>query len=114
MSANICQKKNGINVNMSVRFDCVFASEAKWQNVRNIHNTQGGFHIQNIIVQFAYESSLLYVLGIELLDKFYLRDIATEMCKEETNQLTVTGQFVPIPRHSQTRAKSAQLVTLDS
>ena len=37
-------------------------TEAKWENVRNIHNTQGGFLITNIIVQIAYESSLLYVL----------------------------------------------------
>ena len=28
----------------------------------DIHNTQGGFLITNIIVQIAYESSLLYVL----------------------------------------------------
>ena len=39
-------------------------TEAKWQNERNIHNTQGGFLIPNIIIQFAYESSLLYVLGL--------------------------------------------------
>ena len=38
-------------------------TEAKWENVCNIHNTQGGFLITNIIVQIAYESSLLYVLG---------------------------------------------------
>ena len=39
-------------------------TEAKWENVRNIHNTQGGFLITNIIVQIAYESSLIYVLGV--------------------------------------------------
>ena len=40
-------------------------TEAKWENVRNIHNTQGGFLITNIIVQIAYESSLLYVLATQ-------------------------------------------------
>ena len=37
VSVNIC-KNNGINVNMSMRFDCIY-TEAKWENVRNIHNT---------------------------------------------------------------------------
>ena len=60
VSVNICKE-------MGLMWICLWDltvslrkfTEAKWENVCNIHNTQGGFLITNIIVQIAYESSLL-------------------------------------------------------
>ena len=62
VSVNIC-KNNGINVNMSMRFDCMYYVYILKLSGK-MYVTFTILLFPNIIVQFAYDSSLLYVLDL--------------------------------------------------